>query len=309
MKRFVTYLYEYEQGMKGKNVGFIRVDVRSNVINMEISVRKIHVQNEKAQLVGIVVFDGLQGLQLGEIELVDGQGDARLQLPVRNLLGKPVSIDDVAGVGICLESGNYIASCWKDDYADAIARAEYRPWEDSPVKEISVVKNVEAVSDAEHAEQVNNIKVATIDIENTAYIEEGGKDPTQYCYRKLDLTYMHILPTQDRHYMNNAFLMHGFWNYGYVVLKTEITGNDKKSWLGVPGIYERPEATMAMAFGFPLFEAIPQEMVEAPINVEKCFTEKEIRDRSFQVNTTEGKIKNQPSRDVLFGCWFVELHM
>ena len=355
MKRFVTYLYEYERGSKTRNVGFIRVDIRGSVVNMEISVRKLRVPNGKAKVLGIVIFDGLQSLEFGEMQVLDGQGDVRLQLPARNIQGKPVSIDDVVGIGMQFEGGSYIASCWKDEYAEAMARCEYRPWEDIMRKKISIVAEQNMTSDVKieeqkceivknriepvrvfsekEVQQIDNdseIEVAEIkdkdlvnansqsstDIQETQQVqpnpENGNSKGTmlpQYCYRKLDLTHMHILPMQDRHYSSNAFLVHGFWNYGYVVLKTEMAGDKKKSWLGVPGIYERPEAAMALAFGFPLFEAIPAEMVEAPLNVEKCFSEKEMRARNFSPKDAKGTLKNQPSNEKLFGCWFVELHI
>jgi len=344
MKRFVTYLYEYERGSKTRNVGFIRVDIRGSVVNMEISVRKLRVSNGKAKVLGIVIFNGLQSLEFGEMQVLDGQGDVRLQLPARNIHGNPVSIDDVVGVAIRLEEGSYIASCWKDDYAEEMARCEYRPWEDVSEKESCIVAEQEVTCDVEAAGQklqsiqdkmecvqaLSEIEVAQINDKNlvnansqsSTYIQETqqvqpnpengnskGAMLPQYCYRKLDLTHMHILPMQDRHYSSNAFLVHGFWNYGYVVLKTEMAGDKKKSWLGVPGIYERPEAAMALAFGFPLFEAVPSEMVEAPLNVEKCFSEKEMRARNFSPKDAKGTLKNQPSNEKLFGCWFVELHI
>lgn len=53
---------------------------------------------------------------------------------------------------------------------------------------------------------------------------------------------------------NNSFLIHGFFNYRYLMLKKVSTGEKKELYLGVPGIYERPEYAMALVFGFPDFE-------------------------------------------------------
>ena len=110
----------------------------------------------------------------------------------------------------------------------------------------------------------------------------------------MDLTQIRELSEADRHLGSNAFLIHGFWNYGYLILKTEVEGDKKKISLGVPGVYERQEAAMALAFGFPKFEMVPMEMIDESIGTELHFAEKEI--------------ENQPPKERLFGCWLVELH-
>ena len=50
-------------------------------------------------------------------------------------------------------------------------------------------------------------------------------------------------------------LLHGFFNYHYLMLKTLEMNGEKQQFLGIPGIYEQPERMMAMLFGFPEFEA------------------------------------------------------
>ena len=66
----------------------------------------------------------------------------------------------------------------------------------------------------------------------------------------------------------------------------------EKLSLGVPGVFEKPEAVMAILFGFPAFEEIPSEMVNAKMNHSMTFPQKE---------------KNQETEVGTFGCWFVTL--
>ena len=73
---------------------------------------------------------------------------------------------------------------------------------------------------------------------------------------------------------NNSFLLHGFFNYRYLVVGK--TG-EERWFLGVPGIYQRQERVMAAIFGFPEFlaAAVPGENVEAaenePVNRFGCW--------------------------------------
>ena len=53
-----------------------------------------------------------------------------------------------------------------------------------------------------------------------------------------------------RDYVHNSFLLHGYYNYGHVIL--DETGEEPR--LGVPGNYYEREQLVAQMFGFPDFE-------------------------------------------------------
>lgn len=42
MKRFVTYIYAYEEGKKGSNVGFARIEIRGQDARIEIHLRGVY---------------------------------------------------------------------------------------------------------------------------------------------------------------------------------------------------------------------------------------------------------------------------
>lgn len=57
---------------------------------------------------------------------------------------------------------------------------------------------------------------------------------------------------------NNSFLLHGYYNYHYLILLEE----ENQMWLGVPGIYHRREAKAAEVFGFTRFVQAEQDESE-----------------------------------------------
>ena len=57
MKRFVTYLYEYDRTIRGRNVGFIRNDIRNDRCLMDIHIRGLERIKEKAPIY-LIVRDG-----------------------------------------------------------------------------------------------------------------------------------------------------------------------------------------------------------------------------------------------------------
>ena len=73
-------------------------------------------------------------------------------------------------------------------------------------------------------------------------------------YRRIELTDIRSLPRRNWYLSNNRFVVHGFFNYHYLLLKTVKLPEGRKRYIGVPGIYEQPERMMALLFGFPEFE-------------------------------------------------------
>ena len=274
MKRFVTYLYECERGNKSRNVGFIRVNVRGEETTLEVYIRNVMREHDEGKLFLLIYEGKLKGVEIGELEIKNGQCDKWIQISTTNINGCSFSLRDIEGVGICFHSGNYIASCWKDEYAEEIARGEFSAKNLHEKKE--TVKEEQALVVAEEKDVL---------IETSNQKEKTAASESIASYEKIDLSQIRELPSPNWHLATNSFLVHGFWNYGYLVLKKEVETDKEKLSLGVPGIFEKPEAVMALLFGFPTFEAVSQEM------------------------TILEKEKNQESKVGTMGCWFVDLKM
>ena len=86
-----------------------------------------------------------------------------------------------------------------------------------------------------------------------------------------------LLPREIWNYGNNSFLLHGYYNYRYLILAR--VGDEKQGRiryiLGVPGHYYSNEKYMASMFGFPHFVLS----------------------------------KKQPSQDGRFGYWYTDIRM
>lgn len=68
-------------------------------------------------------------------------------------------------------------------------------------------------------------------------------------YVKLEPKDFIILPSGYQHLVNNSFLLHGFYNYRYLIL-----GKERDFYLGVPGVFYEREKMVALMFGFEAFE-------------------------------------------------------
>ena len=68
-------------------------------------------------------------------------------------------------------------------------------------------------------------------------------------YVKLEPKDFIVLRSNCQHLVNNSFLLHGFYNYRYVIL-----GKEKDFYIGVPGVFYEREKMVALMFGFEAFE-------------------------------------------------------
>lgn len=70
---------------------------------------------------------------------------------------------------------------------------------------------------------------------------------------RIEIKDVRLLPEKYWSMVNNSFLLHGFFNYRYLVF-----GRIDQNWfIGVPGVYQKQEHVMASVFGFPDF--LPQK--------------------------------------------------
>lgn len=143
------------------------------------------------------------------------------------------------------------------EQAEALSQ-EKKEWELSVVigdtsflsqgfEETMVLKQGESFEKAEEVPKEKNIEAAE---ESEEWGEEQeivnvpeGKRVVQLTTLEDEMTF--------RNYVHNSFLLHGYYNYGHVIL--DETGEEPR--LGVPGNYYEREQLVAQMFGFPDFEA------------------------------------------------------
>ncbi len=82
MKRFVTYIYAYEEEKKGSNVGFARIEIRRQDARIEIHLRGVYAASAACRVYlfqreasGGKEATGVTGVLVGEMKLANGSGD------------------------------------------------------------------------------------------------------------------------------------------------------------------------------------------------------------------------------------------
>lgn len=280
-------------------MGFARVDIRGSQLSVEICIRNNLRGNELGEVFVLVKPNNLLGIKIGEIKILGNQVDARFVLQKENIMESNYGFHDIVGIGIRMRNNGYLASCWNDEDTESVGSGTFHVYqkevvEDSVMQAAQVEKETIEVAKKEPDLQIKESSFEREDMyaEEPIYANSDQFEGT-ITYRKLELDQIHSLPSSNWHLCNNSFLIHGFWSYGYLILKKKMEEDKEILWLGIPGFFEKPEMVMAVLFGFTEFEGVPQEVVELSVGKESI---------PYKIE------KNQEPKTGLFGCWFVKLN-
>lgn len=263
MRRFIRYLYEYEQEKKMRNVGFVKVeqDVDQCVIHVH---GKGFRMEENAQGLRAYLFwnteDKCIGIPQGVTEVPGPAVNWQLCYTPENV-GKKENYDLVNGIILKDVNGHWYAAVWNDDVVNVCRMEMWKMEEDSVQGEETECKKglaqdeePECKKETLQDEESESGKLED-DLEKEACL--GGK------VRKIQRKDMVCLPRCEWRHANNSFLIHGYYNYHHLIL----TVRDDRLKLGVPGVYHPQEEKAAESFGFPEF--IPAEEMDLKLTDEE----------------------------------------
>ena len=251
MRRFIRYLYEYEQEKKMRNVGFVKVeqDVDQCVIHVH---GKGFRMEENTQGLRAYLFwnteDKCIGIPQGVTEVPGPAVNWQLCYTPEDV-GKKENYNLVNGIILKDVNGHWYAAVWNDDVVNVCRMEMWKMEEDSVQGEEPECKK-ETLQD----EESESGKLED-DLEKEACL--GGK------VRKIQRKDMVCLPRCEWRHANNSFLIHGYYNYHHLIL----TVRDDRLKLGVPGVYHPQEEKAAESFGFPEF--IPAEELDLKLTDEE----------------------------------------
>lgn len=275
-------MYNYENGKKGRNVGFAKIDLKNRSACLHLNVQgKMKDYLQKLYLVTEPEADGsgkvVYGIPLGEPGM--GQTDRIWTFSPENIGESPYHIQQICGIAAVFSTGAYAASCWTEDPPGELLTGSFTVWEpEKPVQEKSAQEK--PVQEKPAQEKMTQEKPAQEKLtqekpaqerltqEKPAQEKWEPEEPEQekiqkneskprYTCCKIDIAEIQKLPQRNRYLINNSFLLHGFFNYKYLVFLERKSDpqstNRAERYLGVPGIYDPAEGAMALLFGFSKF--------------------------------------------------------
>lgn len=237
MKRFVTYLYQYENGQKIKNTGFAKVEVKEENGRIELTVKGVKSRGNSMILYGFLENESCVKMQ--EFPLQNGSAVISVEFDEKNVMGCGYGFSSIRGL-ILKGEDCLVASSWVDDTSGKLTSGE-----------------IDDILESKKKEELTEIREEKVEeVEKKVEKEEKEGDVS---YRRIDLADIRMMPKKNWYLCNNNFLIHGFFNYHYLLEKCVKSQGKETYYIGVPGIYEKRERMMASLFGFDEFEPSEQE--------------------------------------------------
>lgn len=306
MKRFVTYIYAYEEEKKGSNVGFARIEIRGQDARIEIHLRGVYAASAACRVYlfqreasGGKEATGVTGVLVGEMKLANGSGDGIVVLKGGRVGASPYGITEMEGLFFVIGEERILMSRWREGAPFKVGLSGFREWQPEETKEKTAEKGLAAetaaqneVREAAAAQPEQKEQTPAQDVPSGSRVETAAAGEEMEAIHATELPMRNLFPEYDWNAVweelcrehkpaalfeewdtqciqlelkdlrslpkkywylgNNSFLLHGFFNYRYLVLgRTE----EERWFLGVPGVYQRQERVMAAIFGFPEFFA------------------------------------------------------
>lgn len=291
MKRFICYLYEYQEGRRIRNIGFCKVE--SSEDGCAVSIHGKGWGMNSPRKLSLYLFwrenGKCLGVYQGELGNVSPALNYRLSYTEEDV-GSKARYDRVEGIILCGENGPRYAAVWTDEAVD-ISRMEPVEKEEmteekeeqpeEPNEEEPVPEENEMPDEQEEPAGVS-YDVREILPEESRELEEKEPEPfyfdeeeedskpeiaEQECQTtcrfrctKIQRQDLSRLIRREWQLANNSFLLHGYYNYHHLAFLQE----GENLYLGVPGVYSEKERRAAQAFGFPGFVNYEEEMLDLP---------------------------------------------
>ena len=117
-QRLISYIYAYEGGIKGKNIGFAKLETRGTQCRIMVSVKKIFVGGNP---IGVYLLTGGEEIRIGTLFARGGAGVFRTVVNARNVENSGRTLEECCGLSVHDTESAWRAytTIWEDAVAHA----------------------------------------------------------------------------------------------------------------------------------------------------------------------------------------------
>ncbi len=198
-KRFVSYIFSYENGVKKENVGYARIENYNEQCRINIYM-KLH--NKREQKASVYLFyrdEGkMHGIFMKEMTMKDGFGNCKITTESENIGGFNCNFENIGGIIIYVTANRFWGTEWDDkpiygfEPAKQSKESEKSTINEKPVLEtereiepileteqkVGIVEEFqeEVVSEKEHKPEEQLLKAAVLEGKSEEYWNEECRE-------------------------------------------------------------------------------------------------------------------------------------
>lgn len=286
-KRFVSYLYCYDNGIKKNNIGYARVETRRGQCKITIHIKLLSLSH--AVLDTYLFYrkgNSIIGLPLCPLNVKNSVGDCQAVISSDKVVGSNLPFSMISGIIITVSKSRLLGTEWDDlpilpsvfqteseaNDCENVSAADLSLVAE-PVAEPAMKESVVEESAEEKPSPEEPLAVKTALSENSASAPPSIESSITN-YLLIDPAYIDHLSPEYNGLKQNSFLLHGYESYRHLILAKWLVSSPKLTaadtatsenspgledldifyQLGVPGIYSDREKSIAEKFGFAEFK-------------------------------------------------------
>ena len=255
--RLIAYIYSYSGGLKGENAGFAKIEIRNDILKIKITIQGGLLKEDLTGSVKMFYREEEKTfwVTLGEMNANNLGGNFEYAGNGEDIENSGQGFNNISGMIIEFrgEEKYIFGSEWDDlgfpEFKDDVTEVKL---EATVVEEI--VKPEEYTETAKKEEQLQDENSVWEELLNTRESVEPFADDNFY-----DIIEIARLDIERMSNTNWGLLTNGFVNYGYNNFRHLIAGSYtqngvKRHFIGIPGVYNRRERSLAGMYGFERFK-------------------------------------------------------
>ena len=286
-KRRIAYFDYIEYGEKKGSAGFCKWQQKNEIHNLEITINEL--KEDKFKKVKIFTKTGSE---LGDMQLQNGHAMAvfskkgddgnwdweflRIRIPLseeRELVAE-FPVEQIAQQLVERDTQQFVEKREAKDVHQSVEKREakdvHQPVEKKEAKDVHQPVEKKEEKDVQQSAEKLERKTVQKPVEREkesvpiSLFEWLEKTHEKICpfgtneeYFRITVEDIYNLQEEYHVLRNNQFLLHGYYNYKYLILGKKQM-DSKEYWLGVPGIYHEREKMAARMYGFEKFEGAKQ---------------------------------------------------
>ncbi|MDO4326330.1 MAG: DUF6128 domain-containing protein [bacterium] len=178
-RRLISYMYAYEGQVKGKNIGFAKLEVRNGQCKIQVSVKKVY---ESGNDVGVYLLADEMEILIGKIYIRNGNGEFRTSVRADNVESSGFSMAQIYGLTIHDIKNPWVSytTIWEDAVTQAaqidlehVTSEKYQSEELQEEREMRIVQQIEEEVEKQEREK-----------EIAQREEKGREEPLRYTMKR-----------------------------------------------------------------------------------------------------------------------------
>ena len=274
-RRFVSYMYLYENNVKSMNAGFLKVESRQGRCRLNLSLKNVYSGTGRCQaFLFMRTEQELRGVYLGDVQIKNHGSEWSFRTDTEDIAGSGYGLEQMSGMIIRTEGEKFYGTRW--DQGELDIHRFVTEWEIQDREDVEEVAVAEIATEEKELEKVEDVDMRSQHFDKIMNQCPGmypfDDDGIESCVR-LEPQDIGMMPLDCWAYGSNSFLLHGYYSYRHLILaRMKADGNHAMGYiLGVPGTQHSRDAFMANMFGFREFKPI-RSTEEGPGNFGYWYT-------------------------------------